>query len=423
MLQALIVTLREGVEAALVIGIAVAYLHKAGRSEMLRWVYLALGAAVAASLALGYAFARLEWNQDRFEGWVMLVAGALVGTLVVAMWRAGRRMKAQIEQGLARAFASPAAAPALFLFVFLMVLREGAETVLMLAAVRMNSSDLWSIAGTVLGLGLAVVFAILFVRGSVRVNLSKFFGMTTIILLFVVVQLMISGIHELSEQGVVPATRSTMALIGPIVRNQVFFFVTILALAALMVLLDWRRRAATPPEKEPAAAANRAERRLATWTARRERLWMTLVSSAAFVFILLVTAEFIYATNHTGLSPARRVTAQDGMVRIPLTELAGGDLHRYVYSSAAGTTRFFLIARPGQEPGVAVDACQICGALGYYRRQGNVICRNCSAEIYVPSIGMPGGCNPIPLKHSVTEGEVRIPAASLAEMAPLFAPR
>ena len=79
MLQALIITLREGVEAALVIGIAAAYLRKIGRPDMLRWVYAALAAAVAASLAMGYGFAKLNWNQDRFEGWVMLAAAAMVG--------------------------------------------------------------------------------------------------------------------------------------------------------------------------------------------------------------------------------------------------------------------------------------------------------------------------------------------------------
>lgn len=414
MLQALIVMLREGVEAALVIGIAVAYLHKAGRAELARWVYLALAAAVAASLALAYAFARLEWNQERFEGWVMLAAGALVASLVLAMWRAGRRMKTRIEQRLARAFSSAAAAPLLFLFVFLMVLREGAEAVLMLAAVRLNSSDLWSAAGTLLGLALAVIFGVLFVRGSLRVNLVKFFRMTTVILLFVVAQLVVSGIHELSEQGVVPSSRRSMALIGPIVRNEIFFFVTILALAALMVLLDWRRRA------QAAGSSNPAERRLVAWTARREKLWMTSVSSAAFVFILLVTAEFIYAKNRATLSPARAVAARDGVVRIPLAELADGDLHRYEFATPAGTTRFFLIARPGLEPGVALDACQICGSLGYYRQGGNVLCKNCSAAIYVPSIGLSGGCNPIPLAHTVAGGEVRIPADALTQAARWF---
>src|ERR1022692_3757046 len=199
MLQALIVTLREGVEPALVIGIAVAYLNKAGRGELVRWVYAGMAAALVGSVGLGILFAKLKWDTDRFEGWVMLAAGALVASLVFMMWRAGKSMKSEIESGLAKAFASAAAGPGLMLFVFLMILREGVETILLLAAVTLNSEDLWSIAGTVLGVGLAVVFGVLFVRGSVRVNLAKFFQMTTVILLFVVFQLFLGGLHELAE--------------------------------------------------------------------------------------------------------------------------------------------------------------------------------------------------------------------------------
>src|SRR5258708_3753429 len=139
MLETLIVTLREGVEAALVIGIAVAYLNKSGRSELIRWVYGGLAAALVGSVALGIAFAKWKWNQDRFEGWVMLACAALVGSLVFMMWRAGKTMMSEIESGVQKAFSSPAAGPGLMLFVFLMILREGVETILLLAAVTLNS--------------------------------------------------------------------------------------------------------------------------------------------------------------------------------------------------------------------------------------------------------------------------------------------
>src|SRR5207248_5016190 len=121
--------------------------------------------------------------------------------------------------------------------------------------------------GTLLGIGLAVLFGVMFVKGSVRVNLSKFFRVTSAILIFVAVQLVISGLHELSENGVLPSSRREMAIIGPIVRNDLFFFVTILALAALMVLFEMRRRLPVQAPEAPGAA-----RRKALWTARRERL-------------------------------------------------------------------------------------------------------------------------------------------------------
>src|SRR5207247_1993907 len=134
----------------------------------------------------------------------------------------------------------------LFLFVFLMVLREGVETVLILGAVTLNSTELLSFLGTLLGVLFAIAFGVMFVKGSVRINLQKFFRITTVILFFVAAQLVISGLHELSENEVLPSSKREMAIIGPIVRNDLFFFVTIFALAALMVLFEVKPR-------EPAA--------------------------------------------------------------------------------------------------------------------------------------------------------------------------
>ena len=146
----------------------------------------------------------------------------------------------------------------LFLFVFLMVLREGVETVLILGAVSLNSTELLSFLGTLLGVIVAIVFGVMFVKGSVRINLQKFFRVTTAILFFVAAQLIISGLHELSENGVLPSSREEMALIGPIVRNDLFFFVTIVALAALMVLFEVKRR---QPAALPASPAERRKAR------------------------------------------------------------------------------------------------------------------------------------------------------------------
>src|SRR5437764_2504290 len=141
--------------------------------------------------------------------------------------------------------------------------------------------------GTLLGIFASVIFGVMFVKGSVRINLQKFFRVTTVILFLVAGQLVISGLHELSENGVLPSSKEEMALIGPIVSNEWFFFVTILALAALMVLFEARRRQAVP------RIESAAEKRKAMWSARRERLWMGSVYVTSFIFIVLVTAEFI----------------------------------------------------------------------------------------------------------------------------------
>src|SRR5271157_2921474 len=206
MLQAFIITLREGVEAALIVGITLAYLTKIGRAELRKTVYAALAAAFLGSIGVAIVISRTHLNEDVFEGWIMLVAAFFVVTMVIFMMKTGRKLKGDIE-GKVGLMAGNDAWFGPFVFIFLMVLG-------------------------------AIAFGVMFVKGSVRINLQKFFRITTAIMFLVAAQLVISGLHELSESGVIPSSKTEMAIIGPIVRNDLFFFVTIFALAALMVLFD-----------------------------------------------------------------------------------------------------------------------------------------------------------------------------------------
>ena len=413
MLEAFIVTLREGVEAALIVGITLAYLSKINRPELRKSVYAALISAFVGSLGVAALLARTQWNQDIFEGWVMLAAAFFVVTMIIFMMKTGRKMKGEIE-GKVGLLAGRNAWFGLFAFVFLMVLREGVETVLILSAVSLNSTELLSFMGTFLGVVAAVVFGVMFVKGSVRINLQKFFRVTTVILFFVAAQLVISGLHELSENGVLPSSKTEMAIIGPIVRNDLFFFITILALAALMVLFEVKRRQPGALPESP------AERRKAIWSARRERLWMASVYASSFVFIVLVTAEFIYTKSVSALSPATQVTFVNGQVSIPLTQVQDGDLHRFAAQENGTTVRFWLYQKPDGKIATVLDACEICGAVGFYKGPNGVVCKNCAAPINPQSVGMPGGCNPVPLKAQVTSDAVIIQEADIAARSRMF---
>jgi FTR1 family protein len=414
MLQAFIITLREGVEAALIVGITLVYLGKLGRPDLRRIVYSALGAAFVASVVLGVIVARLELNQEMVEGWLLLAAAFFVIMVIYFMARAARTLRAEIE-GAVQRFADRRSLLGLFAFVFLMVLREGTETVLILSAISFNTSELMALLGTLLGIGTAIVFGVMFVKGSVRIDLRRFFRITTVILVFVAVQLIISGLHELSESGVLPSSKEAMALIGPIVRNDAFFFVTILALAAMMVLFEYRRR----PSPQP-AAASRAQERKAEWTARRERLWMASVYVSSFVFILLITAQFIYAKSTATLSPATRLEPENGVVTVALDAIREGELHRFAVRVEGKEVRFLVTRKPDETAVALFDACEICGDVGYYRSPEGLVCLNCAAPIAPQSLGQSGGCNPIPLASTADGSALRIAMTDLAAGAPHF---
>ena len=413
MLQAFIVTLREGVEAALIVGITLAYLTKIERSDLRKSVFAGLAAAVLGSIGVAILISRFSLNQDIVEGWVMLAAAFFVITMIIFMMRTGKKMKGEIESKLG-ALTNQGSRFGVFLFVFLMVMREGAETVLTLAGVTLNSTELMSFLGTLLGVLAAVAFGVMFVKGSVRINLQKFFRITTVILWFVAAQLIISGLHELSENGVLPSSKREMALIGPIVRNDVFFFVTIFALAALMVLFELKSR---QPAPEPATPA---ERRKARWSARRERLWMASVYTSSFLFIMLVTAEFIYAKSLSSPQRASEITFVDGRVSIPLSQVKDGDLHFYQAMENGVEVRFWLYQKPDGKIATVLDACEICGSVGFYKGTTGVVCKNCAAPINPQSVGMAGGCNPIPLKAETTSDAIIITEADVAAASRVF---
>src|ERR1700677_2822672 len=413
MLQAFIITLREGVEAALIVGITLAYLTKIGRDDLRKAVYAALGAAFLGSIGVAIVISRLSWNEDAFEGWIMLAAAFFVITMVIFMMKTGRKLKGEIE-GKIGLLAGKDAWVGLFFFVFLMVLREGAETVLILSAVSLNSTELMSFLGTLLGVLCAIAFGVMFVKGSVWLNLQKFFRVTTAILFLVAAQLVVAGLHELSESGVIPSSKREMSIIGPIVRNDLFFFVTIVALAALMVLFDAKRRQPT------AVPSSQAERRKAIWSARKERLWMTSVYTASFLFIAMMTAEFVYAKSESALSPSTEVSLTRGEVKIPLSKFSHGDLHRYQAPEHGTQIRFWLYKKPDGKIATVFDACQICGAVGFYKSGNQIVCKNCAAPINGQSVGTTGGCNPIPLKATETSDAVIIQEADIAAGSRVF---
>jgi high-affinity iron transporter len=422
MLQAFIITLREGVEASLIVGIVFAYLGKIGRPELKRTVFWALGSAVAASVAAAIILAHTPYNSDILEGWVMLGAAFFVISMIWFMHRAARSMKGDIEQKIAK-YTGPAGASkiGLFFFVFLLVLREGVETVLILSAVTLNSTELLSFTGTLLGIAVAVVFGVLFIRGSVKINLQRFFRITTVILYFVAFQLIVSGLHELSENGILPSSTTEMRFIGPIVRNDLFFFVTMLALAGLMMLMEYKRRTAITLN----AAATPADKRRAEWSQRREKMWMNAVVATSFLFIFLSTAEFIYAKSSTALSPTSAVTLVGSQVTLPTADVNDDKLHRYGVRLDDGKggnveVRFLLFKKPDGNIVSVADACQICGPVGFYIGDQGITCKMCASPLNAASMGQKGGCNPIPLKSTISGNQLIILAADLRELAPVF---
>jgi high-affinity iron transporter len=262
-----------------------------------------------------------------------------------------------------------------------------------------------------LGLALAIGLGVAFFKGSLRVDLGKFFTVTSLVLFVVAAQLLISGVHELSEAQILPASRREMALIGPIVNNETFFFVVIVALA--MFLIVARRIQASSRKEADLAHLSPPERRKLLAEQHRDRFWKLVATVASLMVIILISAEFIYSRAAQAMTPPERLTIVNGEAQIHTSELTDHRLHIFAVNVGGTDVRVLAILDASDTMHAALDACLICGAQGYYQDGKNVICRNCAAAIYVPSIGMAGGCNPIHIDYRVVEDTLRIPESAL----------
>ena len=414
MLSAFLIALREGVEASLVVGIILVYLSRTGRAHLARYAWYGVAAAVALSLGIAIALERWQISEDGFEGVLLLAAAAFVITMIVWMNRVARHLKKEIEQKV-EAYAvraGNAAGWGIFVFVFLMVVREGAELALILRAVELSTEGLQTWIGTIAGIAAAVAVGVFFFKGTLRIPLQRFFAATSVILMLVVFQLALTGLHELSEAQWLPSSKTEMAIIGPIVRNELFFFVFIFGAAALLIFREWQ---SATHAAALTGAAGEAEKRLLEAQNRRQRRWMAAAASACLIVILALTADFIYARANSARPSVTQVTAQNNEIRVPTRDVLDGNMHLFAADIGGGQLVRFMIIKKPNGWGTALDACRICGAEGYLQDGQNVICRHCGSAIYVPTIGQAGGCNPIGVPSHVDGANLVLDVSALAQ--------
>jgi high-affinity iron transporter len=205
MLSTFVITLREGVEAALVVGIVLAYLNKANRSYLNPWVYAGIAAGILASVAIGTIFigtlSSLDTTSQLYlkpllEAIFGLIAIALLSWMLIWMTRQAKSLKGEVEQDLDRAIQTNAAW-GIFGIIFFAVLREGFETVVFIAAQFQQGSS--PVIGAIGGLCGATVIGILLFKLGIKINLKQFFQVMGILLLLIVSGLVIGVLAHLNK--------------------------------------------------------------------------------------------------------------------------------------------------------------------------------------------------------------------------------
>jgi high-affinity iron transporter len=205
MLQMLVFTLREGIEAFLIVAIAATYLKKTGRAALLPAVWWATAAAVLLSTVLGVFLAEAA-VQPIWEAALALVAAVLVISMVVYMLKHAKRLRGEMGVRLEAAALSPGTGAwiGVFLLVLVMITREGMEMAFIAATLARQAESVPLFWGALIGIALAATLAWAWSRYGHRVDLALFFQVTSIFLILFAAQLCVYAFHEATEANVLP---------------------------------------------------------------------------------------------------------------------------------------------------------------------------------------------------------------------------
>ncbi|OGO44490.1 MAG: hypothetical protein A2W37_12610, partial [Chloroflexi bacterium RBG_16_63_12] len=207
---ATLITFREGLEAALIVGIVIGYLVKIGQGRRVRTAWAGVGTAVALSALLAFGIsavgAELQGRAEQiFEGVTMFLAVGVLTWMIFWMRFQARFLKVSLEKEVQTA-ATSGQTLALFGVAFVAVFREGVETALFLSASAFAADGAGTLIGALLGLAIAVALGWLIYASTVRLNVRLFFNVTSVLLLFFAAGLLAHGVHEFQEASLLPMT-------------------------------------------------------------------------------------------------------------------------------------------------------------------------------------------------------------------------
>ncbi len=416
MLAYLVAMVHAFVPMAIMAGLFLALV--AGKGTNVKGVWI-LVAAIAIGLALGAFSYRFALDQGSPIGFRTFLAGlATVSVFLIVIVSASAQRLAKVPRsavvGIGWVTAAGIAVQAMFTFLTAVSGQGLSVTSVLNTELILNIGAI--LAGTVV---IAIMVALMFrsARDN-RVLAGAILIVTAALQTFVWGNGIVLGLLQLQLLEVTSGRISFVAKASELAPLAVYGQ---LACALFVGAVRFSRRPRTPTD----IAANRIARRKRLAAILAERRWWRGVAAALSFLAVTLLYHDLYASLPPSLSPAQAVAADEtGAIRIPVETVKDGNLHRFAYVTSDGhRVRFFLINRYDAEHvkiGVVFDACMICGDDGYIQRGGEIICIACNVRIFVPSIGKPGGCNPVPLEHEADGETITIKVSSLEKGAKYF---
>jgi uncharacterized membrane protein len=243
-----------------------------------------------------------------------------------------------------------------------------------------------------------------------RLSTKFIFAITSLSIIIFTIQNSINILQILIVRRFISSQPWMMELVIFILGHVNFFIFIFMAIVLCLAIVLYIKSKTTslmgnnPAQIRKLKAQLRSDRRSA----------LMIVAGTAITAYTVTRARYIFEKG-VELTPAEPISPNaDGLIVIPLDKVNDGNLHRYGYQATDGTlVRFIIIKKSDNAYGVGFDACDICGASGYYQRGDQVVCILCDVVMNIATIGFSGGCNPVPLKYEIINGNMVIRPANL----------
>lgn len=414
MLGILDYTLKSSFEAVLLVVTLLLYLYLTlpdiKSKENYVWTGTGLALILAAVLVYGVDF----WgNRELFEfSWLSSIFPVLA--LLILTGRLASKSKS----------ARFAVGPLVLLATVLLITVEGIELVgfpmkiFVQARSFINTELILKVIGALFGILLSALFGWTYFKSTRKMNKRLAIITAATLVTIILARHLISLLQLGMTLGYIPVTPVLVSVVAPVINtySPLFFYALVLMVAVQVILARLGSRKPIQQEYE-----NPALRRKSLAEYRNQLRWLAVTGVLILTTGALLGVGYVYSNKKVKLSTPAPVQAENGVITIPVTQVNDNKLHRFNFVTQNNVTmRFIVVGKGNGLFGIGLDACDICGVVGYYQRGNDVVCLNCDVVINKQTIGFPGGCNPIPFPNKVENGSILINTEDLLEKEKVF---
>lgn len=390
MLEVIAPILKSGIKISLSFAAGLILLEAFDAQKLKKYLWQGLAGSFIAGFSIAYP---LKFFQVREEFDAVLASLTLVLCLAVFIFT----RKAKAFGFLAKAL--------FFSIGFLLPLQDFVEiallpkTIFVTAKTYLDTELILKVCAGVLSAGMSIFIGVLFTRISRFLDKKKTLPLLLIFFLSVAAHSLIIIASSLLLLGFLPSTTKTVAIVAPLINYKPLTFYALLFMVGIGLVFARTHR--EDGNHNNLFKLNPAERRKMKADVLIRNRWIKFGYLSLAIVIACIALNNAWANRKIALSPAEKIIPQDGLVYIQVGAVNDGNLHRfYLATEGEIEVRFIVVKKREGVFGVGFDACEICGPRGYYQRnKGEIVCLACDVVMNLDTIGLAGGCNPIPLPY------------------------